>query len=553
MFQQLNTEGITVILVTHDPKVAAYAHRTIRLCDGQIESDQRQSSNGNGSLPAADGRAAEPAGEPTTEPGAAASPEPILVSPDAAGLGEAAPQPRRWRMPSLIPPTFRTALNALRRNKMRSTLTTLGIIIGVGAVIAMMEIGQGSKTALQKTISSMGANTLLIQSGAASSGGVSFGTGTVLTLTPQDAAEIARQCPAVEEVAPIVRARSQIVYGNRNWVPMYIYGTTPSFLTVRDWETMQEGDSFGDADVRSSAKVCMVGDTIKRELFQGESPINKEVRINNVSFRVVGVLERKGANMMGLDQDDIVLAPWTTIKYRVSGSTLTNVNQSAAAAATAVNSLSNPYPGATALYPAPSATQAADTPQPVRFVNVDQMYAKAASAEEIPQAIDEITDLLHERHHTRPGQPDDFNIRDMTELTKTLASTSELMGSLLVIVAFISLVVGGVGIMNIMLVSVTERTREIGLRMAVGARSHHILRQFLVEAVVLCLFGGAIGILCGRLFSILVRYVKHWPTEVSLPAILAAVAVSASVGVLFGFYPAWKASRLDPIEALRYE
>jgi ABC-type antimicrobial peptide transport system permease subunit len=443
---------------------------------------------------------------------------------------------------------------------MRSALSALGVIIAVGAVIAMMEIGQGTKAALAKTIASMGANQLWIFSGAAASGGVSFGSGSVVTLTPQDCDEIARQCPAVADVAPIVRARAQIVYGNHNWVPNQISGTTPSFLVVRDWEDFTEGQMFADRDVRNASKVCVIGETIKRELFQGESPLNQEIRIKNVSFRVIGVLARKGANMMGTDQDDIVLAPWTTIKYRVSGGSLASVNQSSdssQSSSTQVNTLSKLYPGSTPLYSTPSATQLADNPQPVRFANVDQILIKAASAEEIPQAMDQITELLRERHRIRPGKDgafaDDFNIRDMTEMTKTLASTTELMGNLLLVVALISLIVGGVGIMNIMLVSVTERTREIGLRMAVGARSHHILRQFLVEAVVLCLIGGTAGILLGRGFSMLVRTIMHWPTEISLPAIIAAVVVSVLVGVSFGFYPAWKASRLDPIEALRYE
>jgi ABC-type antimicrobial peptide transport system permease subunit len=262
--------------------------------------------------------------------------------------------------------------------------------------------------------------------------------------------------------------------------------------------------------------------------------------------------------MMGLDQDDILLAPWTTIKYRVSGGTLVNVNQSAASQNTDptqhVNSLSNQlYPGQASLYPVPSAMQAADAPQPVRFANVDQILVKAGSTQEIKPAISQITELLHERHRIHGGQPDDFNIRDMTEMTKALGSTASLMSGLLLCVALISLVVGGVGIMNIMLVSVTERTKEIGLRMAVGARARDILRQFLVEAVLLCLLGGAIGIVLGRGGSILVRVLMHWPTEVSLPAIVASVAVSVAVGLLFGYYPAWKASRLDPIEALRYE
>jgi ABC-type antimicrobial peptide transport system permease subunit len=454
--------------------------------------------------------------------------------------------------------TFRMALNALRRNVLRSALTTLGIVIGVGAVIAMMEIGQGSSTAVKQTIMSMGANNLLIQPGTASSGGVSFGSGSVITLTPKDA-EAIEKCPSVDCVAPIVRARTQVVYGNRNWVPLYIFGTTPAFLDVREWDSLEEGSAFDERDVRNGSKVCMLGQTLVKELFQGESPIGKEVRVQNVSFKVVGVLGRKGANMMGLDQDDILLAPWTTIKYRVSGATLGNVNQSTATAVDStqkVNTLNQLYPNAapqTSLYPQPSPTQLADTPQPVRFSNVDQILVRAKSSETIALAIQEISELLHERHRIKTGEPDDFNIRDMTEMTKALGSTAHLMAGLLLFVALISLMVGGVGIMNIMMVSVTERTREIGLRMAVGARSRDILRQFLVEAVVLCLLGGFMGILSGRGASWLVQIILHWPTELSLPAIVAAVAVAASVGLIFGYYPAWKASRLDPIEALRYE
>jgi ABC-type antimicrobial peptide transport system permease subunit len=453
--------------------------------------------------------------------------------------------------------TLRTALRALRRNILRSALTALGIIIGVAAVIAMEEIGQGSSTAVQQTIKSMGANNLLVQPGTASSGGVSFGSGSIITLTPKDGEAIARECPAVAAVAPIVRARAQVVYGNKNWVPVYIYGTTPSFLDVRDWEEMEEGQPFSDRDVRNGNLVCLLGQTIVRELFGEESPLNKEVRVQNVSLKVVGVLSRKGANMMGIDQDDILLAPWTTIKYRIAGTSATTSNQSAAVIADPtqkVNSLNQLYPTQqTGLYPVPSATQAADTPQPIRFTNVDQILVRAESELDIRTAIRQITELLHERHHIRAGQPDDFNIRDMTEISKALGSTAALMGGLLLCVALISLKVGGVGIMNIMLVSVTERTREIGLRMAVGARGRDILRQFLTEAVLLCLLGGAVGILVGRAGSWAVSYFLRWPTELSLPAIIAAVVVSAGVGIIFGFYPAWKASKLDPIEALRYE
>jgi macrolide transport system ATP-binding/permease protein len=592
MFQQLNAEGITVVLVTHDPQVAAYAHRIIRIADGVIEGDETTPSNpretgvsagpdagcwasafdadaphgdGNG----ADGhgvatapRAAEAvavAAEAHPKPQPAAEPNRSPQAPFSEFYDGSRAKPRRPAAPALLPATWRTALGALRRNKMRSGLSALGVIIAVGAVIAMTEIGQGSKATLQKSIASMGANTLMIFSGSTATGGVSLGTGSARTLTPQDASEIARQCSAVKGVAPIVRARSQIVYGNRNWVPEQISGTTPSFLVVRDWQNMAMGEMFTDHDVRNSNKVCVIGNTVKRELFQDLSPIGKEIRINNVSFRVVGVLSRKGANMMGMDQDNIVLAPWSTIKYRVSGTTLTNTNQSGSSGGSSsstsdtVNTLNGLYPTATSLYSSRSSIQTADTPQPVRFTNVDQILAKAVSETKTKQAISQITELLRERHRIREGGDDDFSIRDMAEMTEMMSSTTQSMSTLLLVVALISLVVGGVGIMNIMLVSVTERTREIGLRMAVGARSHHILRQFLVEAVVLCLVGGAIGILLGRGTSILVRWKVHWPTQASLSTIIAAVAVSVGVGIAFGFYPAWKASRLDPIEALRYE
>jgi ABC-type antimicrobial peptide transport system permease subunit len=439
---------------------------------------------------------------------------------------------------------------------MRSMLTMLGIVIGVAAVITMTEIGKGATIAIQRTMASMGANTLVIVPGAANTGGINYGAGSIMTLTPQDADAIIKDCPAVGRVAPIVRARTQLIYGNRNWVPTYIYGTTPSFLQVRDWTNMDEGEAFTEHDVLNSNKVCIIGQTIVRELFGGQSPIGKEVRIRNVAFKVIGVLQNKGANMMGMDQDDILLAPWTTIKYRVVASSLAAANQSATntSSSTEVNTLSQIYPNIQQnLYPILSDTEQADVPQPIRFPNVDQILTAARSGSQIPSAIQQITMLLRERHHLRITDPNDFNVRDMTEITKAMSSTTELITKLLLCVAMISLVVGGIGIMNIMLVSVTERTREIGLRMAVGAEPGDILRQFLAEAVMLCLLGGAIGIVLGRGSSRIVSSVLHWPTAGSVGAIVAAVVVSAGVGVIFGFYPAWKASRLDPIDALRYE
>ena len=455
----------------------------------------------------------------------------------------------------MIYATARTAFKALRRNPMRAMLTTLGIVIGVGAVIAMMEIGAGSSSALKKTIASMGANVLIIRPGTASSGGGSFGAGSTTTLTPADSQAILRECPAINNAVPMVRARAQVVYGNRNWVPNAIYGATPAYLEVQDWTILAEGEPFGDRDVLNGNRVCLLGQTIVRELFEGLSPVGREIRIKNISFKVVGVLSQKGANMMGFDQDDVILAPWTTIKYRVSGTTLATANQSSdTAGSSAVNTLSNIYPASQlSLYPERSAVQQADNPMPVRFANIDQIMAAAISSEEIPVAIAQISGVLRERHRIRTGESDDFNIRNMSELTKTLSTTTALMTNLLLAVAMISLLVGGVGIMNIMLVSVTERTREIGLRMAVGARGRDILRQFLVEAVVLCLTGGAMGIVLGHGGSLLVRALLDWPVETSPAAIATAVLVSAGVGIIFGFYPAWKASRLDPIEALRYE
>ncbi len=616
MFRRLNREqGITVILVTHDLNVARHADRIIFIKDGLIADDPTtlatygacdESKNGNGTIGAVQGHglpidqhggsdngnglatksgarepmkavavgaapgvaAASPAigTETSTNPFASTAAAPVSAELAIAELIDAPiarhTPPTRRRVVRLVPRTITTALVALKRSIFRSALTALGIIIGILIVISVVEIGQGSAQQMKQSMASMGANLLQIMPGTASSGGVTFGGGSGLTLTPQDSDAISREVPALTAVAPIVRARCQIVYGNRNWVPMQMYGSTPEFLKVRDWEDMAEGAIFTDRDVRNGAAVCVLGQTVVKNLFGDESPVGKDIRLQNVSFRVVGVLSRKGANTFGMDQDDFVLAPWTTVKSRVSGSTLANANQSASSTAAGgsgsttqqVNSLNQLYPSSsTSLYPQIDATSAADNPQPVRFTNVDQIMAQARSPEDVATAIEEITSLIHERHHIRLGEPDDFQIRDMTEASNALFQLTTTMTIFLLVVATGSLVVGGVGIMNIMLVSVTERTREIGLRMAVGARPRDILWQFITEAIIICIFGGAIGIVLARLFALAAQRFAHLPTIFFLPVNIAAVVVSLAVGLVFGFYPAWKASRLDPIEALRYE
>ena len=330
--------------------------------------------------------------------------------------GDAGPKSPAFLRLSLFPPTVCTAMGALRRNKMRSALTALGVIIGVGAVIAMTEIGEGSKIAIQRTIATMGANMVLVIPGAAMTGGVSSGAGTVQTLKPQDTMEILRQCPAVSDVAPFVWARTQLIYGRRNWVPQTMAGTTPSYFAVRDWE-VEEGEAFTDHDVTIGSEVCLIGQTVKRELFQDESPVGKDIRVRNVTFKVIGVFSAKGANMWGSDQDDILVAPWTTIKFRVnsSGAASTTVLSTALIAASAVNTLNVLYPGGEPLYPSPSALEVADTPQPVRLINVDSILVKAASPDEIPEAISEIEGLLRERHHLPPDRDNDFDTRNMSK------------------------------------------------------------------------------------------------------------------------------------------
>jgi putative ABC transport system permease protein len=407
--------------------------------------------------------------------------------------------------------SLRIALRALNRNRVRSSLTMLGVIIGVAAVIAMVAIGQGATQSVQKQLASMGQNQLMVSPGATSSGAVSFGSGSVQTLTPADAIAIGRECPSASAVAVIARTRAQIVYQDLNWAPATVQGCNPDFLVVRDWAVV-EGEAFTDADVKKAAQVCLIGQTIVDNLFSGESPVGKRVRLKGLPFRVVGVLDHKGANTYGVDQDDTLLLPWTTVKKKLQGST---------------------------------------------FYNVDQILVSSVESSNLDRLEDEVRATLRSSHRLDRaggrGGADDFTIRNMTELLGATTKTTEIMTMLLAAIASVSLLVGGIGIMNIMLVSVTERTREIGLRMAVGARSLDVLSQFLVESIVLAGIGGLLGTALGIGAAIVVSNLNHWPALISPESVVIAVAFSALVGVLFGFYPAWRASRLDPIDALRYE
>ncbi len=406
---------------------------------------------------------------------------------------------------------LRIAIRALMRNRVRSALTMLGVIIGVAAVIAMVAIGQGATQSVQQQISSMGQNQLIVFPGSSSSGAVMFGAGTQQTLTPQDAVAIERDAPSADGVAVVVRTRAQVVYQDMNWAPSTVQGCNPDFFRVRDWNVV-DGQLFTDQDVKVAAQVCLVGQTVADNLFPGDSPVDKRVRIKGLPFRVVGLLAKKGANTFGSDQDDAVFMPYTTVKKKLQGSP---------------------------------------------FNTVDQILVGAHSSAVLPELEKEIGDALRASHHLfrngGPPLPDDFTIRNLTEILGAMTAATGVMTSLLAAIASVSLLVGGIGIMNIMLVSVTERTREIGLRMAVGARSRDVLAQFLVESVVLSGIGGLLGIGLGVGGALTVSHYAHWPAMVSPAAIVVAVVFSAAVGILFGFYPAYRASRLDPIDALRYE
>jgi putative ABC transport system permease protein len=405
--------------------------------------------------------------------------------------------------------TIRIAFRALQVNKVRSALTMLGIVIGVAAVIATVAVGSGATQRVRQQIASIGSNIIIIIPGSMTSSGLHLGTGNAITLTESDARELTTQCPEIAAAAPTVRGSAQVVYGDSNWATA-IVGTVASFLTIRDL-TVAQGAPFTDHDVDSAAKVALLGQTVVDNLFSGADPVGQIIRIKQVPFTVAGVLTRKGQSLTGQDQDDIILLPISTAKRKVLGIRSANAD--------AVNSI--------------------------------MMQAKDSS--QIHAAQDAATGLLRQRHHLQPGQEDDFSIRNMEEVFAAQEASSRVMSLMLAAVASVSLIVGGIGIMNIMLVSVRERTREIGLRQAVGAKTKDILTQFLVEATTLSIAGGVVGIIVGITASIVISKFASWQTVVGVGAVLLAVFFSALVGITFGYYPARKAAYLDPIEALRYE
>ena len=400
--------------------------------------------------------------------------------------------------------TLRIALRALARNKLRAFLTMLGIIIGVGAVIAMVAIGEGAKSTIRAQIAALGTNVLIVLPGSNVQGGVRAGFGNVNTLLDSDAKAMARELPSVAFVSPVLRRQDQVVAGNLNWGTL-AQGVAPEFQQIRDWQ-VAEGRFLHEGDMDSAAKVAVIGQTVARQLFGNDDPLDAVIRIRNIPFRVVGILGAKGQTGQGTDQDDTIMIPYTTMQKRL-----------------------------------------------MRITWVQSIVVKAVSAERVEEAQEQITLLLRQRHRIGPEREDDFNVRNLSDIAEAATTTARVMAILLGSVASISLLVGGIGIMNIMLVSVTERTREIGIRMAVGARSRDIMLQFLVEAVVMAATGGLIGIFLGVGSSEVIKQWAQWPTLID-PAIIAiAFLFSGAVGVFFGFYPAKKAANLDPIDALRYE
>ncbi|MDE2489086.1 MAG: ABC transporter permease, partial [Alphaproteobacteria bacterium] len=504
---RLNREqGLTIVLVTHEPDIAAYADRVVTMRDGRIVSDE--------------------------------------VNPKPLGGGHEGPAPvaaetlPRTRTDAASPVAFAVmvvgaAIQALARNKMRSALTMLGVFIGVAALIAMVSLGQGANAAVRNQIENLGTNLLIVVPGAATTGGVRGGFGSASTLTVSDANLIARRAPAVASVGYLIRQQAQTQYANQNWTTG-IQGVSAAYPAMTNWR-IAAGRQISEQDEADASMVAVIGQTVYSQLFGASAnPLGATILVKGAPMKVIGVLAPKGQSMMGQDQDDLVMIPFTTAERKVLG---------VAAPASLQTPLAQAYPQA----PNPFGLQ----PRLTGFVNV--IFVQATSPAQVQPAIAQVTQLLRRAHRLTAGDTSDFSVRNLSQIADTASNSSKIMALLLATVASISLVVGGIGIMNILLVSVTERTREIGLRMAIGARRLHVLLQFLAEAVLLSVTGGVLGMIAGVASSFVIAAVTHWPVPISSLALAGGFLFSAAVGIFFGFYPARKASRLDPIEALRYE
>jgi macrolide transport system ATP-binding/permease protein len=513
MLVRLNrARGVTVVIVTHESDIAAYADRVITMRDGAVIADERNRKPAALGEPAAEAAADGPSGGVPARQVSAAGPQSWPF----------------WRM------IVSSALQAIGRNKMRSGLTTLGVLIGVAALIAMVAVGQGANRAVGELIQSLGTNMLIVLPGATTTGGVRAGFGSASTLTVADAAALRRDDAAVAEVAYMIRQVGQVQYRSQNW-STGLFGVTANYDGITNWR-IAEGRGITPQDVSSAALVAVIGQTVYRELFEPyENPVGATLLVKGVPLKVIGLYQGKGQSPMGQDQDDLVTMPFTTAERRVLG--------------VAAPSQVQPQAAGTVYLPPPNPFGV--QPRLTGYVNV--IFVQAASSALVGPAIDQVNATLRLRHNIRAGDTDDFSVRNLSQIATAAQGSSRVMALLLATVASISLLVGGIGIMNILLVSVTERTREIGLRMALGARRVHVLLQFLAESVFLSAAGGSAGILLGVAVSELVSAIAGWPIAISALAMLGGFAFSAAVGIFFGFYPARKAAALNPIEALRYE
>jgi macrolide transport system ATP-binding/permease protein len=506
-------QGLTVVVVTHEADIAAYADRVITMRDGRIVNDEA---------------VAKPQFRPRAQD--AAPRAPAAARPGNATEGSTEHSSSALAFGFMI---MAVAAQALARNKMRSLLTMLGVFIGVAALIAMVAVGQGANDAVRKRIESLGTNLMVVLPGAVTAGGVRAGFGSASTLTVADAEAVKREALAVGSVSYLIRQSGQVQFGNQNWTTN-IQGVSYNYPPITNWQ-IATGNAISADDEANAALVVVLGDTVYRQLFgTRQNPLGAVIQVKGVPLRVIGVLGAKGQTGFGTDQDDLVMVPFTTAERKVIGVAAPNQQQSP------LNWVYPPRPNPFNL-----------TSRLVGFVN--QIYIQAANPGEVPLAITQVTDILARRHRIRAGELNDFSVRNLSQIADTAESSSRIMSLLLAAVASISLVVGGIGIMNILLVSVTERTREIGLRMAIGARRLHVLLQFLAEAVFLSISGGIGGIIMGVLFSEAITVFAGWPAPISSIAVLGGFFFSAAVGIFFGYYPARKAARLDPIEALRYE